>query len=91
MDSQAILEELVLLLEGQGVCVRHEAMGGGGGGLCKLKDKEVFFVDTEARMAEMISLCAAAVRERVDIETVYLRPVIRDIIEASGNGGPSGV
>ena len=34
MDDSAILEELVAVLEQNGVCVRREAMGGCGGGLC---------------------------------------------------------
>ena len=81
MDNQAILDDLLELLEQNAVSVRCEAMGGGGGGLCKMKDKMVFFVDTEARSAEMVALCAQAVRELVDIEKVYLRPAVRDMLE----------
>jgi hypothetical protein len=81
MKDAAILDELLALLEQNNVTVRMEAMGGGGGGLCKIKDKKVFFVDTEASAADMAASCAQAVNEIVDIEKVYIRPQVRDFVE----------
>ena len=81
MEDQAILEELLVLLEQNGVVIRNEAMGGSGGGLCKIKDKRVFFVDTEGQAVDMAVICARAVHEMVDIEAIYIRPQIRDFLE----------
>lgn len=81
MEDQAILEELLVLLEQNSVTIRSEAMGGRGGGLCKIKDKSLFFVDTEAQTADMAVICARAVHETVDIEKIYIRPQIRDFLE----------
>ena len=81
MEDKAILEELLLLLEQNSVAIRSEAMGGGGGGLCKIKGKTVVFVDTEALSTEMAAICARAVRETIDIEKVYIKPGVRDFIE----------
>ena len=46
MDDQAILEELLALLGQNNVVLRNEPMGGAGGGLCKLKEKRIFYIDT---------------------------------------------
>ena len=71
----------MVLLEQNDVIIRNESMGGGGGGLCKIKDKTVFFVDTDASSAEMAVICAQAVAEEIDIEAVYIKPQIRDFLE----------
>ena len=60
MNDQRILEELLSLLEGQGVTIRHEPLGGTGGGLCAVRGSNQFFVDTEATSAETAARCAEA-------------------------------
>jgi len=81
MNEQRILEDLLGLLEAQGVAIRHEPMGGAGGGLCALRGTSVFFVDTEASSAEIAIRCAEAVAKLVDIESIYLKPEVRQFIE----------
>ena len=88
MDQQRILEELLALLEGNGVAIRNEPLGGSGGGLCTVKGKHIFFVDTQAPSAEVAALCAAAVAKVVDVEKLYIRPQIRQFIEAHGSAAP---
>jgi hypothetical protein len=85
MDEQRILDELLALLEGNGVRIRREAMGGGGGGLCAVKGESVFFVDTESASAETAALCAQAIARLVDVEAVYVRPEVRQFIERQAN------
>lgn len=84
MEEETVLDELLALLEQNGVSIRTEPMGGGGGGLCKMKDKQVFFVDAEAATADMVAVCAEAVRETVDVEKIYIRPQIRAFLESGG-------
>jgi hypothetical protein len=81
MNEQTILEELLALLEAHRVKIRNEPMGGRGGGLVMMKGENIFFVDTEAPSAEVATLCAEAVTKLVEIETIYLRPEIRQFIE----------
>ena len=81
MDTREITEELVALLEQSGVEIRREAMGGGGGGLCVIKEKKIFFVDTDCALAEMNAICSRAVNELLDIESIYIRPQVRQYIE----------
>ena len=68
MDKQALLDDLLALLEQNNVSVRTDALGGGGGGLCKIKAKFIFFLDTQSSTTENSEICAQAVAELVDIE-----------------------
>ena len=81
MDNKAILDELLNLLEGKGVKIRKDSLGGGGSGLCKIKDDYLFFVDLDSSTYEVAVICAKAVNEIIDIETIYLKPEIRNFIE----------
>jgi hypothetical protein len=85
MNEQRILEELLVLLEADGVNIRNEPLGGSGGGLCTVKGEHVFFVDTQATSVEMAATCAEAVAKLLDIETLYIRPEVRQFIESHTN------
>ncbi len=81
MNEQKILEELLILLEGNGVIIRNEPLGGSGGGLCTVKGEQIFFVDTQGASAEVAALCAEATSKVVDIEKIYIKPEVRQFIE----------
>lgn len=81
MNEQRILEELLALLEGAQITIRSEPLGGSGGGLCTIKGEQMFFVDTQATSGESAAVCAEAVAKVVDIESIYIRPEIREFIE----------
>lgn len=81
MNKQAILEQLLEILQSAGVRIRREPMGGSGGGLCQVKDEKIFFVDSQAQAMEVAALAAKAVAGIVDIEMVYIRPEVRSFIE----------
>ncbi len=81
MEQQAILDELLALLENNNVVTRTEPLGGRGGGLCKLKDKEVFFVDSDASPPDMAVIWAQALARLCQIEEIYIKPQVRDFIE----------
>lgn len=77
-----ITEQLMALLSEQGVKIRKEAMGGGGGGLCDFKDAQVFFYDVDSSSFEMALSCSKAVRHVIgDLESIYLKPAVRDFID----------
>jgi len=82
MNEQRILEELLALLEANGVTVRSEPLDGSGGGLCTVKGRYIFFRDTQACSADVAALGAEALAKVVDIETVYMRPQVRQFIES---------
>ncbi|MHC4122844.1 MAG: hypothetical protein ACYSSI_04660 [Planctomycetota bacterium] len=81
MNTQQILEELLGLLEVEGIKVRREPLGGGGGGFCAIKGERTFFVDTQSTATETAVLCAKAITKVADVENIYLRPEIRQFIE----------
>jgi hypothetical protein len=82
MNEQRILEELLALLEANGVAIRDEPLGGNGGGLCAMKGRQIFFVDTQAPSAVVAAMCAQAVPKVVDIEQIYIKPEVRQFIES---------
>lgn len=81
MENQAILDQLLKVLEQNRVTVRSEAIGRGGG-LCKLRDKTLFLYDKDDSASENAVLAAKAVRCVIsDLETIYLKPAVRDFID----------
>jgi hypothetical protein len=82
MNEQRILEELLTLLESNGVIIRNEPLGGSGGGLCTVKGRSIFFVDTQAQSVDIASICAEAVSKVADIEKLYIKPEVRQFIES---------
>jgi hypothetical protein len=85
MNEQNVLEELLDLLEANGVTIRNEPLGGSGGGLCAIKGQRIFFVDTQASSAVSAAMCAEAISKVVDIEQIYLKPQVRQFIENNSN------
>ena len=85
MNEQSILDELLVLLEANGVTIRNEPLGGSGGGLCTIKAQRIFFVDTQAASIVSAAMCAEAVSIVVDVEQVYIKPLIRQFIENNSN------
>ena len=85
MNEQRILEELLALLEANGVTIRNEPLGGSGGGLCTIKGQPIFFVDTQAPSAVAAAVCAEVVPKVADIEKLYIRPEVRQFIENHSN------
>ncbi|MGB2865944.1 MAG: hypothetical protein WBC05_21605 [Sedimentisphaerales bacterium] len=85
MNEQSILDELLALLEANGVTIRNEPLGGSGGGLCTIKSEPIFFVDTQAPSVVSAAICAEAVPKVVDVEQIYIKPQIRQFIENNSN------
>lgn len=85
MNEQNILDELIALLEANGVTIRNEPLNGSGGGLCMIKSKPIFFVDTQASSAVSAAICAEAVSKVVDVEQIYVKPQVRKFIEDNSN------
>ena len=79
------MEELLAVLEANGVAIRDEPLGGNGGGLCAVKGRRIFFVDTQAPSAVVAAMCAQAVPKVVDIEQIYIKPEVRQFIESYNN------
>jgi hypothetical protein len=81
MNTQEILEQLLTMLENSNIEVRTESLGGGGGGLCKIKGRYTFFLDSDSTTADSAATSAQAVAKIVDIDAVYIKPEVREFIE----------
>lgn len=81
MDDSAILDELLAVLQLNGIPVRQEEMGGGAGGVCRISGKKVCFIDTDSGPSHNAAICADAVNQLVDIELIYLRPAVRQFLK----------
>ena len=86
MDDKSILNELLDLAERLGVEVRHEFLGGEGGGMCRLRGQNVLFVDMAAMLEEQLAQTAGALAEVEHLEEQYLLPKVRQILERYGGG-----
>ena len=82
MSDAALLEELVGILENHGVIVRRELIDESTGGLCRIGDRHVMFVNTSADPKTSAIACAKALWAVADIDGIYLRPDIRQVIES---------
>lgn len=88
VETEALLNELLDLAEQLGLEIRRVFLDGRGGGLCRLGDKWVLFVDQSGDMAEQLAQTAGALARRDDLENLYIRPQVREIIEQfRENGG----
>lgn len=85
MNERTIMEELLALLNANGVSIRNEPLGGNGGGLCTVKGQHTFFVDTDASSIATAVLCAEAIAKIIDIEQIFIKPQIRQFIESHSN------
>jgi hypothetical protein len=56
-------------------------MSGEGGGLCKLRGRQVLFVDTAAPVPEQVAKTAEALAGVENLEEQYLLPQVREVID----------
>ena len=85
MENQTLMNELLDLAERLGIEVRHECFGGDGGGLCRLRERRVLFVDTAASLADQLDRTAAALAEIEGLDDLYILPEIRQRLEPYRN------
>jgi hypothetical protein len=81
MDLSRRLDALLELAEQLGIEIRAETMGGAGGGLCRLKGRQVLFVDTAADLATRYDRTLAAMAGLDEIDGHYLLPEVRQDVE----------
>lgn len=81
MNLTAQLEGVLDVLRRMEVEVRHARLGGEGGGLCVIKGKQVVFVDIDADAATRLDRCLTALMQLAGLESVFVPPQIRDLIE----------
>jgi hypothetical protein len=86
METAALLEETMELLDRLGAEVRLARLGGGGGGLCRVKGRAVVLVDLEADAATRLDRCVHALAEIGGAQELYMSSALRMRVETHGPG-----
>ena len=79
---ESAFDEMIELAERLGVRVRHVRLGGSGGGLATVRGEQVLFVDQDADAPDQLAAVARALG-RLDLEQIFVRPDVRDLIESN--------
>ncbi len=82
MDKQALLDRLLDLAEELGYAVRHEFLGGDGGGLARLRGCWALFVDKSLSVNEQCEQAAEALASHPEMDSVYIFPEVREYLES---------
>jgi hypothetical protein len=86
MDEYSLIDFLEELAEKFGVRIRYEAIRQDedavfvAGGLCLLKGEYVLIVNSKATVRERVHTLATALKH-FDLDQVYIRPAIRELLD----------
>jgi hypothetical protein len=87
MEAERLCQYLEDLLQSQGVTVRYEDLRSQDhvamGAACRIKGDPYLFIDKSASAAEKIKLLAQELRS-MDLEGIYIKPAIRELLGISG-------
>ena len=85
MDEYAKLRALLDLAEGLGIAIRPAPAGHDadhpGGALVTVRGRQMLFLDSDGSVADRIAVVAEALRGRAELETMYLPPEVRQLID----------
>jgi len=80
-DETSLVDRLTELAEELGVEVRREPIDGEGGGLCRVRGRQVLFIDTLADPATQLGRCLEALARLPGVDEHFLRPDLRERLE----------
>ena len=86
MDENAIIEQLEELIKSFGIQIRREAIKQDedsihvAGGLCLLKGEYILIINSKATKTDRVKTLAAALKH-FDLDRIYLRPVLRELLD----------
>ena len=86
MDEGTIIDHLEELAEGFGINIRYEPIKQDEdstnvvGGLCVLKGEYVLIINSKATAKDKINALAVAVKH-FDLDQVYMRPALRELLD----------
>ena len=81
MRTVELLEQLLVVAEQLGYGIRHEWLGGIGGGACEFAGRRWIFVDLALSAEEQLDQIASALRDDPAIHVVALPPEVRKELE----------
>lgn len=81
MDTQSKLDALLNLAAGLGLTIRHESLGGEGGGFCVMKGARILFVDLAADTETRYERTLDGFASLPEADQHYLPPEVRDDLD----------
>ncbi|MBN2210611.1 MAG: hypothetical protein JW709_04370 [Sedimentisphaerales bacterium] len=91
MDEQKLLDEMIDLARRLGLEVRITPLGGEGGGVCRVRDKRVLFIDALAAIPERLERTAQGLAGLPDLDDCFILPEVRQYLEQyTGDGKVDG-
>ena len=86
MDETVVLGHLEALAHTLEIQIRYEFIESEtafpSGGLCRIRGKQVIIINTKATVGEKVQTLTQALR-RFDLSNIYLKPALRDLLEAT--------
>ena len=80
-DAPYSLGDLVSLIERQGVHTRFVHLGGRGGGLCAIGERQMFFIDEDADQSTQLEAAIRALAALDVARAMFLPPAIREAVD----------
>jgi hypothetical protein len=80
MHTVELFEQLVRISERLGYLVRHEYLGGVGGGQCEVSGKKCIFIDLALTAAEQLDQIVEALQEDPAIHSLALPDEIAQLV-----------
>jgi hypothetical protein len=77
MHTVEMLERLKEVAEQAGYTVRHEWLGGAGGGACEFAGRKWIFIDLALSVVEQLEQLAGALRDDPSVPLVQTPPPVR--------------
>lgn len=80
MRTVELLEQAIETAETLGYQVRHEYLGGAGGGACEFKNQKWLFVDLALNTHEQLEQVLDALQQIQAIHSPYVSPTFRSLL-----------
>jgi len=80
MHTVELLEQAIDLASRLGYHVRHEWLGGTGGGGCELRGRKTLFLDLALGPADQLDLAIEALRHEPDAVSLPMPAELRDLL-----------
>jgi hypothetical protein len=81
MHTVEVLDHALTVAESLGYGIRHEWLGGSGGGACEFGGRKWIFVDLALGVTEQLDQVVDALRDESAIHTVHVPPEIQRLLD----------
>jgi hypothetical protein len=81
MGMETAFEEMIEVAKRLGIVVRHVKLGGGGGGMAKVKGMRQLFIDLDADPEDQLEQTARALAGVTEMENIFVRADVRELLE----------